>query len=204
MWNLTYSLLFLYIIGLSKLYVNIANAMDVTKKLCDELKADATVTTSPVVIPSLRHQSDGNTNNVQSTTTTLPTANDCTSRVDNLRNVDDNVIEDTIVDMQNDQPDRHFRTPYSYGSVRRQPLPPPPAMQQHMRREELNIVLTKEVLIKQGLLKGMVRVMHDQSGLKNVDQYLGIPYAAAPVGNGRFMPPGMYSIYILIMDAKVS
>lgn len=182
MWNLTYSLLFLYIIGLSKFHVNIANAMDVTKKLCDELKADATAS----AVPPSQHQSDGI--NFQST---LPTDTDCAFRLDTLRNDDDYVIEDTDVGMQNDQPDRHFRTPYSYGSVRRQPAPPALQQQMHNRREELNIVYTKEVLIKQGLLKGMVRVMHDQSGLKNVDQYLGIPYAAAPVGNGRFMPPGM-------------
>uniref|UniRef100_A0A1Q3G4H5 Putative esterase and lipase n=1 Tax=Culex tarsalis TaxID=7177 RepID=A0A1Q3G4H5_CULTA len=49
---------------------------------------------------------------------------------------------------------------------------------------------TREVAVKQGRLKGIVRVMHPQSGLKNVDQYLGIPYAEAPVGSRRFMPPG--------------
>ncbi|XP_055539107.1 uncharacterized protein LOC129726440 [Wyeomyia smithii] len=49
---------------------------------------------------------------------------------------------------------------------------------------------TREVAVKQGRIKGVVRVMHPQSGLKNVDQYLGIPYAEAPVGSRRFMPPG--------------
>ncbi|XP_058821517.1 neuroligin-1 [Topomyia yanbarensis] len=48
---------------------------------------------------------------------------------------------------------------------------------------------TREVAVKQGRIKGIVRVMHPQSGLKSVDQYLGIPYAEAPVGSRRFMPP---------------
>ncbi|XP_055641383.1 uncharacterized protein LOC129778493 [Toxorhynchites rutilus septentrionalis] len=48
---------------------------------------------------------------------------------------------------------------------------------------------TREVAVKQGRLKGIVRIMHPQSGLKSVDQYLGIPYAEAPVGSRRFMPP---------------
>lgn len=55
-----------------------------------------------------------------------------------------------------------------------------------------NLQFTKEILIKQGRIKGYIRSMHSQTGLKNVRQYLGIPYAAAPVGNGRFMPPGDY------------
>lgn len=54
-----------------------------------------------------------------------------------------------------------------------------------------NIQFTREVQIKQGRLKGLVRSMHPQTGLKNVRQYLGIPYAAAPIGSGRFMPPGL-------------
>lgn len=49
---------------------------------------------------------------------------------------------------------------------------------------------TKEIVIKQGKLKGIVRSMPHQSGLKDVDQYLGVPFAEAPVGNMRFMPPG--------------
>lgn len=49
--------------------------------------------------------------------------------------------------------------------------------------------MTREVLTKQGRLTGVVREMHVQSRLRNVDQFLGIPYAAPPVDSGRFMPP---------------
>lgn len=48
---------------------------------------------------------------------------------------------------------------------------------------------TREVHIKQGRLIGVVREMHVQSRLRNVDQFLGIPYAEAPIGTRRFMPP---------------
>lgn len=49
---------------------------------------------------------------------------------------------------------------------------------------------TREVhLPKQGRITGIVREMHVQSRLKNVDQFLGIPYAEAPIGSRRFMPP---------------
>lgn len=48
---------------------------------------------------------------------------------------------------------------------------------------------TREVQVKQGRLVGIVREMSPQSRLKNVDQFLGIPYAEAPVDSRRFMPP---------------
>lgn len=49
--------------------------------------------------------------------------------------------------------------------------------------------ITREVQVKQGRLTGIVREMQAQSRLKNVDQFLGIPYAEAPVESRRFMPP---------------
>lgn len=134
--------------------------------------------------------------------------------VDNYQNDeqtldDDNnsyVIED-VDSVPNDQPDRssNIRLPYSYGSIRRQPPPliqhPQQMQPQHHQphqtsnqRHDINIEYTKEIQIKQGRLKGLVRSMHLQSGLNNVNQYLGIPYAAAPVGSGRFMPPGMQKL----------
>lgn len=48
---------------------------------------------------------------------------------------------------------------------------------------------TREVQIKQGRIVGIVREMSSKLRLKNVDQYLGIPYAEAPVDSRRFMPP---------------
>jgi Carboxylesterase family len=48
---------------------------------------------------------------------------------------------------------------------------------------------TREVHIKQGQIVGTVREMSAQMRLKNVDQFLGIPYAEAPVDSRRFMPP---------------
>lgn len=49
--------------------------------------------------------------------------------------------------------------------------------------------MTREVQVKQGRVTGIVREMHSQSRLKNVDQFLGIPFAEAPVDSRRFMPP---------------
>ncbi|XP_064550742.1 uncharacterized protein Nlg1 isoform X1 [Drosophila montana] len=49
---------------------------------------------------------------------------------------------------------------------------------------------TKELQIKQGRLMGITRRFLVTSGLREVDQYLGLPYAEAPIGSRRFMPPG--------------
>lgn len=90
---------------------------------------------------------------------------------DNQPNDYDYIVEDNQL-LQNDQPDRHLRLPYSYGSVRKQP-PQYEKNRNHQHRDDQNVEYTKEVVIKQGRLKGLVRRMHAQSGLRNVDQFLG-------------------------------
>ncbi|PSN57462.1 hypothetical protein C0J52_08045 [Blattella germanica] len=50
--------------------------------------------------------------------------------------------------------------------------------------------LTEEISIKQGKLVGVKVEFKSSSHLKPVEMYLGIPYAAAPTGSQRFMPPG--------------
>lgn len=68
-------------------------------------------------------------------------------------------------------------------------------IQQKQRKQQSEIhgsapyKITREIQVKQGRLTGIVREMQSQSRLKNVDQFLGIPYAEAPVDSRRFMPP---------------
>lgn len=110
-------------------------------------------------------------------------------------NYDDGLVVEDMSLVQQDQPS-YMRQPF-YGQMQREP----PAQDKFDQRKRAgnshlsNVQFTKEVLIKQGRLKGLIRSMHPQTGLKNVRQYLGIPYAAAPIGNGRFMPPGLYRFY---------
>lgn len=49
---------------------------------------------------------------------------------------------------------------------------------------------TRRIVLKQGALQGVVVEPTVNRDLPAVEQYLGIPYAAAPVGGLRFMPPG--------------
>ena len=50
--------------------------------------------------------------------------------------------------------------------------------------------LTDEISIKQGKLVGLKVEFKSSLHLRPVEVYLGIPYAAAPTGSQRFMPPG--------------
>ncbi|XP_037820932.1 neuroligin-3-like isoform X2 [Lucilia sericata] len=63
-----------------------------------------------------------------------------------------------------------------------------PVERRHIIPEKLQY--TREIYIKQGRLMGIKRNFQPSSGLRAVDQYLGLPYAEAPVGSRRFMPPG--------------
>lgn len=135
-----------------------------TKKPCDRSATDA------------QHQ----TNNKLDAITPEANGNIETACDDNGHQNYDYVIEDPTL-LQNDQPasaDRHSRLPYSYGSGRKQPQhfeknKVHQHHHHHHQREDPNVEYTKEVVIKQGRLKGLVRRMHAQTGLRNVDQYLG-------------------------------
>ncbi|XP_076287681.1 uncharacterized protein LOC143212608 isoform X2 [Lasioglossum baleicum] len=48
---------------------------------------------------------------------------------------------------------------------------------------------TREVKVKQGLLRGMVVQPRSNHDLQPVDVFLGVPYAESPVGSLRFSPP---------------
>uniref|UniRef100_A0A1A9VW81 COesterase domain-containing protein n=1 Tax=Glossina austeni TaxID=7395 RepID=A0A1A9VW81_GLOAU len=58
----------------------------------------------------------------------------------------------------------------------------------------LPVTIIGEITIKQGRLIGIRRTFHSSTGLRDVDQYLGLPYAESPIGSRRFMPPERSSI----------
>lgn len=111
------------------------------------------------------------------------------------KNNDDGYVVEGMTQVQHDQPS--FMRP-SYNQMQRESS----MLEKIEQRKRVlgapspNVQFTKEIVIKQGRLKGLIRTMHPQTGLKSVRQYLGIPYAAAPIGNGRFMPPGKLFISI--------
>ncbi|KAL4720070.1 hypothetical protein ACJJTC_017892 [Scirpophaga incertulas] len=49
--------------------------------------------------------------------------------------------------------------------------------------------LTREYHLRQGALRGLIVRPSRQYDLQPIEMFLGIPYAAAPIGNLRFMPP---------------
>lgn len=50
--------------------------------------------------------------------------------------------------------------------------------------------LTREYHLRQGALRGLIVKPSRLYDLQYVEVFMGIPYAAAPTGNLRFMPPG--------------
>lgn len=142
----------IFCFGISECGTNITPSTE-TKKPCDKFATD------------VQHQTN------QLNATAPEAIGNIEILCDDDYQSDDYVVEDNEL-RQNDQPDRHLRLPYSYGSIRKQP-PQYEKHKLHQHREDHNVEYTKEVIIKQGRLKGMVRRMHAQSGLRNVDQYLG-------------------------------
>jgi neuroligin len=50
--------------------------------------------------------------------------------------------------------------------------------------------LTREYHLRQGALRGLIVKPSRHYDLQPIEMFLGIPYAAAPIGSLRFMPPG--------------
>ncbi|KAI5638588.1 carboxylesterase family domain-containing protein [Phthorimaea operculella] len=55
--------------------------------------------------------------------------------------------------------------------------------------DDSGVRLTREYHLQQGALRGMIVKPSRNYDLQLVEMFLGIPYAAPPVGSFRFMPP---------------
>lgn len=75
-----------------------------------------------------------------------------------------------------DPPDRGD---FFFNAQRFRAPPPPPPKQNYGD----GFPPTREIIVKQGRLYGVVRQLPIRSGLKSVDQFLGIPYAESPTGS---------------------
>lgn len=131
-------------------------------------------------------------NEVNSNTNTYPSKNRKTKSASDTENYDDGFVVEDMNLVQQDQP-LYMRQPLFYGQMQKEPSAQEKFEQKRRLGNGQSLQFTKELVIKQGRLKGFVRSMHPQTGLKSVRQYLGIPYAAAPIQNGRFMPPGLFT-----------
>lgn len=73
----------------------------------------------------------------------------------------------------------------------------------HPSDAELGKRLTKDYRLKQGIVRGLVLEPRGGRDLGEVEVFLGLPYAAAPVGSLRFMPPGKLIFYFLCSNAII-
>lgn len=97
--------------------------------------------------------------------------------------------------------DLHGFSPQEEHTENRLPFPPlnygqynSPITQKDMSQDDFpygreHTGYTREITLKQGRLKGVVRSLKNGK-LPPVEVFMGIPYAAPPVGSLRFMPPG--------------
>lgn len=115
--------------------------------------------------------------------------------LEHQRNLSNSYAKDFIFNATSSE-DGDVDTEYVEEYIEDDPALPPPQPPPNIKKEKL--LYTKEITIKQGRIKGIVRNFHPQTGLKDVHQYLGIPYAEAPVGSRRFMPPGEFNFLCLL------
>lgn len=101
-------------------------------------------------------------------------------RASNGKSFRDKISEiDTIIKNERDQ--QNFVTSHEDSPFYRNPNQPksrrPPL------QEGYGGMVTPKYTVKQGKLIGLLKHMPDRSGLKIVQQFLGIPYAESPIGS---------------------